>query len=475
MRTPASIPAGYRVFPIALAVGLAAAALAWLVVGGQRERGSRCDSPRNVILLTVDTLRADHVTSAGYRRDTTPNIDEFFAAGTRFTSAAAGAPCTNPSMIQILTGRFGADEQTPRLAEKLRQRGYATAAVVSQHVFGWAEGYRDTYSRGFEHFDIQSIRSADRHGMSGRTAAEVTDAAIEWLGARDQSRPFFLWLHYFDPHDPYTPPSDLRYDADLDDVADRRIAGGDRRAFLMEAQRQATELGEATRRAGYDHVRANRWRLRGEVFSPGDARYLAGLYDGEIANTDRELARLFAALRDRDLVRETVLFLTADHGERLGEDDCWDHCLSLYGAETNVPLMALVAGGRLGDGRVVDHPVSTLDIVPTVLHQACVDAAAEEFHGVDLTEVSADRYVFGIWGDALSVRKGPWKLSWHKGHAELYDVGRDPGESADVVRQFPQVADELSAALLSFASGQTGRDQRFERIMKELEAIGYMK
>ena len=149
----------------------------------------------HVVLISIDTLRADHVGLYGYARETTPNIDRFFRTGTVFENAMSSAPCTIPSVRQFLSGAFDLRPDRKTLPELLHDHGYTTAAIVSQHQF-----YRqpvDAYRRGFEHFDIQARDEVDHHGWTARRTKEVSDRAIEWLKENGQRKRFFLWLHYF--------------------------------------------------------------------------------------------------------------------------------------------------------------------------------------------------------------------------------------------------------------------------------------
>ena len=165
----------------------------------------------NVILVTIDTLRRDHMSVYGYERETTPKIGRAFRDGLRFENAQTTAPCTLPAVAQLLTGALRPVNK-PRLADRLRDAGWRTAAIASHHHFRRARDGepRFKYARGFEDFDLQRADQLDRHRMTTRDAGEVTDRALAWLDANASAGRFFLWLHYFDPHDPYQPPADYR-------------------------------------------------------------------------------------------------------------------------------------------------------------------------------------------------------------------------------------------------------------------------
>ena len=207
---------------------------------------ARRSSGPNVLLVTIDTLRADRLKSMGYERDTAPRLEHFFENGTSFENAMSSAPCTIPSVQQLLSSRIETPEQKPFLAEILEREGYRTAAVVSQHQFRY--GRLPSFERGFDSFDIQSNQQLDRHQLSTRTAEQVSDRALAWLEENAEAQPFFLWLHYFDPHDPYEPPPEFRrFDArnKADGDAIVTASGSVRWRLPSKAHRLAARPGAA--------------------------------------------------------------------------------------------------------------------------------------------------------------------------------------------------------------------------------------
>ncbi|HMB67994.1 MAG TPA: sulfatase-like hydrolase/transferase, partial [bacterium] len=227
-------------------------------------------TPR-ALLITVDTMRPDRMSLYGYDRDTTPNLRRFFGdAG--FRNARSSAPCTLPAVKQMLTGRL--DMQGATIAEALRDAGIPTAAVTSQHWFSGDEVYR----RGFDHWDVQAGDELDRYGMSARRASRVTDLALDWIRGRSPGERFFLWVHYFDPHDPYDPPPDARRFSE----GVTRYPDGDRRAAQLAG------------RTDEEH-----WFQVDHVFDDEDRDALRRLYDDEIRFTDREIGRLLDGLEAR--------------------------------------------------------------------------------------------------------------------------------------------------------------------------------
>jgi arylsulfatase len=423
---------------------------ALLVIGA-----TACErAPRNALLITIDTLRADHVSAYGYARATTPEIDRFFARGTRFEVAISSAPCTIPSVKQLLRGSFESDA-TETIASELAARGFATAAVVSQHQF-----YKEpeSYRRGFEHFDIQPQEQVDHHRMTARGAREVSDRALAWLARTPSERPYFLWLHYFDPHDPYLPPLEHRgFDA-----GNRSPRSGDRRSDLRREKRTRTER---TRDAGY-------------VFTPEDVAHLVNLYDGEIAYADAQIGRVLRYLDERGWTNETAVALTSDHGERLGREGHWDHCASLHDDELRVPLLMRVNGAPLAGRTIAAGPASTLDIAPTLLALIAGERAGPELWPVrDLRRAGEDRAVVALWRGSYALRSADWKLvaSARAGETKLLHPASDPAEQRDRAAEQAEIAAELAHRAES-ARDLARRVQRANApTLEALRALGYLE
>jgi len=417
--------------------------------------GAGCSRPaEDVVLITIDTLRADHVSSYGYSRATTPELDRFFASGTVFENAISSAPCTLPSVKQLLRGSFEADAESQTLAERLHQRGFVTGAVVSQHQF-----YKqpDAYRRGFDRFDIQSLDEVDQHGMTPRTAREVSDRAIAWLDEIPSNRPFFLWLHYFDPHDPYEPPAKYR-GFDAGNVSAR---SGDRRTDLEQEKRTTTERA---RDAGY-------------IFTPKDVQHLINLYDGEILYADSEIGRVLAALDARGITSHALVVLTSDHGERLGRGGHWDHCASLGDEELRVPLFVRVNGGPLTGRARETGQASTLDVVPTLLALLGIPLEAGPAVARDLRKLPDRRTALAFWHGRWAARCADWKLIAGGGGAppELYEVARDPLEERNLASRGDPAEQDLTRVIEPLA----GLGQRIENEnslpIEELRSLGYLE
>lgn len=304
-------------------------------------------SPPSILLVTLDTTRVDHLSCYGYERDTSPNLDALAAESVRFTRAWSTSSWTLPAHASLFTGLYpsshgvqfdagsqsGAspvlrlprlDERFETLAERLAARGYQTAAFVGgpwlERTFGLLQG--------FQHVDdeLPDLSTA------GRPAGDLTERALAWLASADAGRPIFLFVNYFDPHDPYEPPP-----------------GFD----LYPAARMAIPRNW-TRRV-----------LSGWEPPPRIRKALRDRYDGEIRAMDHQLGRLLAAVRDRPDGDRTLVIVTADHGESFGEDGFWLHNGSLGEETVRVPLVVRYPDGR-DAGRVRDDPVQIVDVVPLI-------------------------------------------------------------------------------------------------------------
>ncbi|MFQ5417938.1 MAG: sulfatase [Myxococcota bacterium] len=413
--------------------------------------------PRNVLLISIDTLRRDHVGLYGARPTPTPNLDGFFADGTVYERAVSPAPCTHPAIVQVLTGMLEPRAQ-PRLAEMLESAGYDTHAIVSHHFFRGSRGPNPRFQRGYQSFDVQARDERNQYGMTSRRAETVSDRAIVWLRKRPRNPvtpPFHLWLHYFDPHDPYDPPSDARTEL-------LRGVSGDRRGAQCAG---GAGLG-CERRDG---------SAEGEPFSAERSRELRALYTAEVRYTDREIGRVLRTLEELELLEDTWVVLWSDHGEQLGEDGVWDHCQSVHSRELLVPLLVRRGRGRLGaDPRHVGA-VSTLDIVPTLLSQLGRPADPDRFDGTDLARSSDDRAVVSVWLDQRTAVSGAWKLNVRGDVSELIDLEGDPDERSDASGAHRERAAALARALEATAERDVRIREQSNRIVEDLRAIGYIE
>ena len=404
-----------------------------------------CSRPRpalrNVVLISIDTMRADHVSAYGFPRPTTPNIDAVAREGVLFKNARTPVPMTLPAHVSMLTGTLPPThglrdnllsrlpEGSRTLATRLKARGFATGAVVSTFVldrrFGTGQGF-DTYDDRFD--AVHKIGD-----LSERKGDEAARHATEWLD-QHKDRPFFLFLHLYDPHDPYEPPEPF----------------------------------------------ASQWK--------GDP------YAGEVAFADHCVGQVTAKLRQLGLDDSTLLVITGDHGEMLGEHGELNHGFFIYEGALRVPLVMRVPG-RQGAPRPLDLPVSLVDIVPTVLSLVGAEVP-KDVQGVDLSPWIAGQGVGGgarslyaetvtptrYYGASslLAVIADGWKYI-ETTRPELYDLRHDPAEAVNLFAREPARADALSrtlAAVLAAAGRAPGPAPQSaaldEEARQRLAALGYL-
>ena len=367
---------------------------------------------KNLLLVTFDTTRADRIGCYGYEGASTPTLDGLAKEGVLFERCIAPAPITLPSHSTLLTGfqpythgarnngthKMGSDVRS--IAERLKEEGFATGAVISAFVldsrFGLDNGF-DSYDD-----DLSGGSGQGNFGFAETTADDTTRRAIEWLKRRGEER-WFLWAHYFDPHSDYSPPE------------------------------------------------------------PYKSRFKSSPYDGEIAYTDAMLGELLNQLRFSGELEETLVIVTADHGEALGEHGENTHGLFIYDATTHVPLV--VSHPRLPHKRRVSDVVGLVDIVPTALDLLGVPYGADfdgrSFASVLLSSEAAieplpayseamfPRVGFG-WAELRALRGEDWRYV-RAPRQELYDLEKDPGELdnlAEVAQErLAQRAADLAALL----------------------------
>lgn len=453
--------------PSLVAAGLLACTwLACTLVGCTGEAPAERDG-RNVLLVIVDTLRADKLGCYGNPRGLTPHLDALAAESLVFENASAHAPWTLPSTASLLTSLYprehGAGGRVPEftalapevetLAQRLGAAGYRTGMIANVIFLGELFGL----TRGFEHVDVESFED----NVHLRSAAATTDAALAWLDATD-AEPFFLLVHYFDPHAVYDPPQPYR------------------RRFAEEKDREGgLRFGTREQMVG----------LRTGAFSPGPGlvRRAEALYDGEIAYTDEHLGRLFDGLSERGLEDSTLVVFTSDHGEEFREHGGLEHGHTLYSELLHVPLLVRVPGEEAAR---MPHGVGLVDVAPTICTWAEVEPGARyvgrHLYQLDNAHQAGHNDVLAhgnFWNAPLT----SWRTDNAKlillpdGGAELYDWWQDPGEQDNRAAGEPervlQLRAELGAAEADLrARGPKAGDLRVEvseEDLRGLDALGY--
>lgn len=404
--------------------------------------------PRSLLLISIDTLRADALGSYGSSRDTSPELDRFAAGALRFSAALAPSPWTIPSHASLFTGLdpsvVGADVEHPMsdraltLAEHLKSQGFATGAVVNTSYLDHKFGFR----QGFDEFS---------HQLEFKDAPKNVDTALAFLTQHRSQRSFFF-LHLFDVHGPYLQPAP--YDS------------------LFHSSAEADPVIPWLRRI----------RLHDYLLAKPPVSNLDGLranYQAGVRRVDAELGRLFRELEQRGLLADVLVVVTSDHGEAFFEQGIWvGHGLFLYEGEVRVPLLVRFPPNAGIAPGIDDTPVSLTDVAPTLLDALGV-APFPQQQGRSLMPLArreasdAEAAVYGVSSNLLStryVRTARWKyiepmrishdqlFEWHmkpdedmKGPLraripagpQLYDLAADPGEQRNLVAERPEIAERM--------------------------------
>jgi len=417
-------------------------ALVSIGLSGACAGGTSGEHP-NVLLISIDTLRADHLGCFGYHRDTSPNIDKFAAQSTVFDKCISSCIPTDPAYTAIYTGQHsithgvvsvGGDEPEPIaqfLPETLYKRGIITAAVDDLYR------HRKWFVRGYDWYTYPR-READRRILH---AHKVNERAIPLLNILKEQEDFFFFVHYWDPHTPYVPPKEYRrlfYDGNEEDPANKS----------MEAAKKSPV---------WDLYRDFMW-LEGRKIT--DAEYLMAQYDSEIRYADEKVAELLDALDHAGLADETLVILTSDHGENVAEHGIWCDHVGLYESVIHVPLM--MRHPKLPKKRVKET-VQSLDIAPTIFgfyNLPTDDMSIEGKNLVPVIEGKEKGYseVYleeGTYQAKRGVRTDKYKFikAIDRGVftdsplRELYDLEADPAEVNNLAEKKPEIAGELEAKL----------------------------
>ena len=428
----------------------------------------------SIVLVTIDTLRADRLGCYGYFRDTSPALDRLAAESVLFENALSVMGTTLPAHVSLMTSTGtlshgiksnyqpfgitpGRSDRFLALAEILKRLDYETAAFVSSTPLKAHWGL----AVGFDHFS--------EPGAARRTAEQTTELVLKWLDHRP-TQPFFLWVHYFDPHWDYAPPE--RY----------------KRQFRSNPLQIAT-----LERLGIDS------KNRGIV-------ELNNFYDGEVRYVDDQLDRLFARIREMEIWEETAVVVTADHGEGLGQHDWMNHGY-IYNEQLFIPLIMKLPSERAVEGARNRRLASILDVVPTLIRnlELPIDpTVASQFEGIDLFDERAERdYLFAERTQAhYSTHGNPnatddpldWRQKRHyaltntqwkylrRTDAEdaLYDMRNDRVEMFNLIGEHPEIAGELKGRILDMvAAGAKNESADTGAVPAELEeelrALGYVR
>jgi choline-sulfatase len=397
--------------------------------------------PLNVVVVTVDTLRPDHLRCYGYPNIETPALDGLAQRGVLFENAVAQTPLTPPSHASIFTGQnpnvhkvrntggFVLQSSSHPLARILQEQGWDTAAFIGSAVLKKLFGFNN----GFSVYDDEMPRPGKRNEFREdpeRKASVVVDHAIDWLLKRSSDKPYFLWVHIYDPHIPYRPPAEF-------------------------AQ-----------------------------------KYKGRLYDGEIAYADQQIARLFDAVAKTSPAEKTVTAVLSDHGESLGEHGEQTHGIFIY--DSTLRIAFIMAGPGIPAGLRLKQQARTIDFLPTLL-EVMGGHAPGYVQGLSLTPAFSGKAVASDisyaetlypkmnmnWSELRAIRTNRWKYI-RAPRPELYDLTSDPGETNNVIQQHGPEAQKFEAQLKNIISpGRDGTEKvdtamLDERVMDQLKSLGYL-
>jgi len=410
--------------------------------------------PPNVLLVSIDTLRADHLGHYGYPRPTSPRLDAFAAGAVVFENAQASSSWTLPGLASVFTSTYSSthncwsfgsrlDDSFTTLAEILTLAGYDSACVVS-HLFCTV---RHGLQQGFVHFD-DTFAHPEIDPVEAVTSEEISDRGIRFLeqkaaaASSSDGRPWLLWLHYFDPHNDYV---------EHEGISERFVTPGERSA---------------------DQIAVDR-------------------YDGEIAFTDLHIGRVLRTLEETGQDRDTIVVVFSDHGEEFGDHGGYLHGHTLYAELVRVPLLIRAPGIA---PRRCAQLVRTVDVLPTVLDLIGLRPPAgiegrsvrTAMEGRELRELPALVEVRTEVATLSAVVEGRYKLvrSLQEGAAPLlFDLEADPGETRDVADADPERVEEMSARLQGLVRAARERSADYdlaedldlpESVLDQLRGLGYV-
>lgn len=388
---------------------------------------------KNILFITIDTIRADHLSCYGYKKIKTKNIDDIAARGILFTNAFCQVPLTLPSHVSIMTGLFpnhhgvrnnGSyifDKKSETLAQVLKSQGYKTAAFISAYVLDRRFGL----DYGFDLYDDEvPINPLSPHNLEAeRKAEEVSKKAIQWLKNNGNNK-FFLWIHYYDPHSPYSPPKEYR-----DKYEDP--------------------------------------------------------YDGEIAYVDDQIGLVINSLKEINAYSDTLIIIVGDHGESFGEHKEFTHGMFLYDATIHIPL--IIKFPKYNKPKKINSLVRSIDLFPTILEllhlrnhkvdgRSLIPLINFSSNQKDLWNYAETLYPNSFkWASLFSIRNNEWKLI-EAPKPELYNLAKDPEENFNFILKYPDKAKKLRELLQAVKENEKSSTANYidAETREKLQALGYI-
>jgi len=422
----------------------------------------------NILLIAVDTLRADHLKCYGYNKNTSPNIDRLAQKSVLFKNTISQIPVTNPSFASIFTSVYshehGAqngipiDKKFTLLAEILKKEGYTTAAFVSGYpLIAKVSGLQ----RGFDLYD-DKLSTHLHEGLSPeyteRTADQTTDSTVKWINSNIDKK-FFLWIHYYDPHAPYKPQPPYN-------------------KLFIEKKKESI------------NIPLKKIEYYSRLDKITDANYYISQYDGEIAFTDIYIGRILKKLEELKLTKKTLILFIADHGESLTEHNTYfDHGSNLYDEQIKVPFI-INYPSFIPENKIVENQVRTIDVMPTLLDLLGIPIS-KEAKGVSLVplifgkqqklpnEAYSETFAPEVPLDKFSLRFKNLKYIFTPKTKvkEFYNLENDPGELVNLIDKKLPDAKVLEKKLFNWMGKYDKRPNKevSETVKEKLKSLGYFQ
>lgn len=425
----------------------------------------KMSSPKgpNVILIIIDTLRADHVGCYGYQRNTSPRIDEFSEDSVIFKNAIASAPWTTPSIANIFTSKYPAEmgfkdepvvlkDSLLTLTEIFKENRYRTKGIISHAFISSELGF----DQGFDSYDEENSKG---HGYI--SSPSIAQKAITFL-EKNRNNKFFLFLHFFDPHYDFILHEKYNYFPDYD-------------GFLYSGQP------------------IDKLRNRAHNMSPDDIRYIKALYDSEISFTDEFIGSIFDKLKEMDLYRDSLIILTADHGEEFAErEDFWiGHGTKLYQELIHVPLVIKLSKNKIK--KTIDEYIGLIDLMPTIVDLVGIRLPREYKHDGKIVSLDKDEELTNniiisetqILAPLQSVIWKGWKYIYDKeiNFKKLFSLKNDPAELQNVIAENEEISNTLDEILHKWNGyiqselkhSEVNKPKFTEEQKEILRSLGYIK
>ncbi|MFX1590657.1 MAG: sulfatase [Promethearchaeota archaeon] len=447
-----------------------------IIVINQKE--SRPEGP-NVVFIVIDALRADHLSSYGYNRLSSPNIDKLSIDGIRFTNAISQGNRTSLSMPSMLTGLYTSDHgynmlqkiesrivplsaRFASIGEVLRNAGYITYAASCQPWISPESGY----GQGFDYFEMVS-------SLGDNLSDEKTvKKALDWLDDNRDEK-FFIFLDLMGPHTPYDPPKPYK---------SLYSSGHEVRSKLI------SDLNDLYFKEKYGEYYKLLLNTSKENISTEDLKQLIELYDAKIAFTDQQIGSLIEKLKSLNIYDNTLIILTADHGEAFLDHDKFLHGRSVYNEEVHVPLI-MTCLDRLPKNKEIDDIVELVDILPTIASISGIPISEIKMRGNPLFPIKgnsydSDQFAYTEGSGHIKYMTNQWSIICEigSGECELYDLESDPGETYNLSGMKPDIVTNLKNKLFDiidekmYPSFQEAKTIRIpEKTKKTLKSLGYLQ